>query len=48
VPENGFYLAYETSCHEDSDHRFKLHALERKVLFCPNAVVVHTGERSGE
>ncbi len=37
----GFDLTYEPAYYEDTDLCFKLHALGKKVLFCPEAVVVH-------
>ena len=37
----GFDLAYEPSYYEDTDLCFKLQALGRKILFCPQSKVIH-------
>jgi glycosyltransferase involved in cell wall biosynthesis/GT2 family glycosyltransferase len=37
----GFDLAYEPAYYEDADLCFKLRAMDRPVLFCPAAQVIH-------
>src|SRR5271157_3891843 len=37
----GFDLAYEPASYEDADLCFKIQALGRKVLYCPDAKVIH-------
>lgn len=41
IEAGGFDLAYEPAYYEDADLCFKIQALGRKVLFCPDARVVH-------
>jgi glycosyltransferase involved in cell wall biosynthesis len=37
----GFDLAYEPAYYEDTDLCFKIRAVGRKVLYCPDATVIH-------
>jgi GT2 family glycosyltransferase len=41
IEAGGFDLAYEPAYYEDSDLCFKIQALGRKILYCPDAKVIH-------